>query len=404
MLGLEGPGLAIERDLVLFDARAAGRSTPDVCDRAGNADLRVAVADLDREQGIVAYRREVAACAAELERLGIDPGDYDVDAQVDDVEALRVALGYERWHVLGRSFGGLLALRLLQQHPSSVSSAVLVNPLSPDWYGFEHATPLADSAITHIYDICLGVAACRRAFPDGRSEVEAVHSSLLREPWRIAVDSSIVGAPHFTVNASDFMMVVGQLLYADFGMRQLPAVVHAFATRDSLAVGAAIERLAGTLGDQVMITQFSVWCRDAVTTDSRTAWERASEDYSAAMRDIWYIWLEVCEEWPVAPEASPDRRVPVVEVPVLIVSGALDPIVGLAPAERIARTLPNGRHIVFPATSHVLPASAPMAECAFRLMREFFRQPSIPLDAACADSIPPLRIMTGLSDLSATAR
>ena len=44
-----------------------------------------------------------------------------------DAEALREALGFERWAVLGHSFGGNVALEYALRYPQSLSHLVLVN-------------------------------------------------------------------------------------------------------------------------------------------------------------------------------------------------------------------------------------------------------------------------------------
>lgn len=50
------------------------------------------------------------------------------EALVADCEAVRVALGIERWTVLGHSFGGRIALRYAADHPERVAAAVFENP------------------------------------------------------------------------------------------------------------------------------------------------------------------------------------------------------------------------------------------------------------------------------------
>jgi proline iminopeptidase len=47
---------------------------------------------------------------------------------VEDCEALRQALGVERWALLGHSFGGRLALRYADKYPSRVTSLLFENP------------------------------------------------------------------------------------------------------------------------------------------------------------------------------------------------------------------------------------------------------------------------------------
>jgi proline iminopeptidase len=53
-------------------------------------------------------------------------GDYRMQRLVEDVEALRLALGVERVALIGHSFGGTLALEYAAAHPERVSHLVFV--------------------------------------------------------------------------------------------------------------------------------------------------------------------------------------------------------------------------------------------------------------------------------------
>lgn len=55
------------------------------------------------------------------------PGSgYTVDQAVEDLENLKKALGFEKWVVLGHSYGGYLAQRYTMKYPESVMGLVLV--------------------------------------------------------------------------------------------------------------------------------------------------------------------------------------------------------------------------------------------------------------------------------------
>jgi proline iminopeptidase len=62
---------------------------------------------------------------------------------VDDVEALRKALGIERWAVLGHSFGARLALRYAAGHPDSVTAVLFDCPPWDHAYGMPYLLELA---------------------------------------------------------------------------------------------------------------------------------------------------------------------------------------------------------------------------------------------------------------------
>ena len=59
-----------------------------------------------------------------------------------DADALRRALGYQRWAVLGHSFGGNVALEYALRYPASLSRLVLLDTGGDAWWGQEHASRL----------------------------------------------------------------------------------------------------------------------------------------------------------------------------------------------------------------------------------------------------------------------
>lgn len=54
-----------------------------------------------------------------------DTDAYRAERLAESLEALRVALGHERWHVVGYSMGGRVALAYTVRHPQRVASLVL---------------------------------------------------------------------------------------------------------------------------------------------------------------------------------------------------------------------------------------------------------------------------------------
>jgi proline iminopeptidase/L-proline amide hydrolase len=54
-----------------------------------------------------------------------DPANWNPARFVAELEAIRAALGVERWHVIGHSWGSALALEYAAAHPAHTASAVL---------------------------------------------------------------------------------------------------------------------------------------------------------------------------------------------------------------------------------------------------------------------------------------
>ena len=61
-----------------------------------------------------------------------------------DADALREELGFQRWAVLGHSFGGHVALEYALRYPASVSNLILVNTAGDAWWSREHAAEIVE--------------------------------------------------------------------------------------------------------------------------------------------------------------------------------------------------------------------------------------------------------------------
>ena len=85
-----------------------------------------------------------------------DPSLWTVRIFVEELDALREALGLERIHLLGHSWGGMLAIEYLLTKPSGVQSLVLSSSLSSTRFWVEEAQRLRSEMPAHI------VAAMRR--------------------------------------------------------------------------------------------------------------------------------------------------------------------------------------------------------------------------------------------------
>lgn len=59
-----------------------------------------------------------------------------------DAEALRQALGFDRWAVLGHSFGGNVALEYALRYPSSLSHLILMDTGGDQWWVSQNAPEL----------------------------------------------------------------------------------------------------------------------------------------------------------------------------------------------------------------------------------------------------------------------
>ena len=117
------------RDVIFVDARGTGLSQP----RLGCPEFdALAVAAFPNAPPRAAYLASVRQCRDRLRADGVDLDAYDSAENAEDLDELRIALGYDRWNVLGLSNGGLATLTLMRLHPEGIRSVVLDSPSSND--------------------------------------------------------------------------------------------------------------------------------------------------------------------------------------------------------------------------------------------------------------------------------
>ena len=118
------------------------------------------------------------------ERLGrhADLNEYSTLEAVEDFDAVRRWLGYDRINVIGGSYGSRVVLEYLRRHGDRTRTAVVAKPVPPDFkrpldYGRDGL-----NALHGIFAACKSDVACRRAFPDSPGQLDAVLRRLEREP------------------------------------------------------------------------------------------------------------------------------------------------------------------------------------------------------------------------------
>jgi pimeloyl-ACP methyl ester carboxylesterase len=151
----------------------------------------------------------------------------------------------------------------------------------------------------------------------------------------------------------------------------LPEVLRQAARGDYGPLYAAASLVGGDLAEQMnSALHYSVTCAEDVPRVTPEA--AAAALAGVRTRALTERALAVCDVWPrgVAPA---DATTPVTShVPVLILSGGLDPVTPPANGAEVAKHLPNSRHVVARGYGHIVTPHA----CGPRLISAFIDDPS----------------------------
>jgi len=366
-----------ERDVVMVDQRGTGGSNPLRCElRGGPSDT----------QGYTVTGFEdpdlLSACRHELEPTA-DPSLYATPLAMDDIDDVRVALGYDQINLLGLSWGSRSALVYLRQHPQHVRRVVLngVVPLALV-YSLYHAAD-SQNALDLVLDECAHDAACAAAFPYLRDELASVLQHLEQTPVPVMVQNPDTGEPAAVeLTRESFAEWLRWTLASRTGTRWLPRLIHS-----------AHEGQFGEIAqDLVETTQFynqrlafgqlmSVVCpADVSRIDPEQVPQLTQGTFMGAARVRKVI--AACAVWSQA-EMPAGYGDPVEsDVPTLLWSGTLDPQSPPRWGAEAAGHLANHLHLVVPDSHGV------QGPCIDAVTRDFLDSPSpLAADTSCTRAI-----------------
>lgn len=371
-----------EHDIVLVDQRGTGGSNrldcPDLPDGAKPGDAVVTAA--------------VQAC---LKQLPGDPRFYTTTVAVQDLDAVRAALGYKQVDLYGISYGTRVALQYLRAYPDSIRSVILDGVVPADLALGPDVSLDAQRALDLIFKRCDQDAACHQAFPDLTGSFAALQKDLESHPVNVQLRDPLTGAPRSEQLSWDKVAGTVRLMsYQSETVALLPLLIHqAAAQHDYLPLMSnallfrdeVSEGFAQGMGAAVICTEDAPF----ITPDRQ---QKLQDTYLGD--DAMSALVKSCQLWPRG-VMDPDFKRPVVSAkPVLLLSGEDDPITPPANAERVAKTLSDSLSLVDPGQGH----GNLFRGCVPRIAADFIDAGSVKgLDTACIKDMKPLPFFVNFS-------
>jgi pimeloyl-ACP methyl ester carboxylesterase len=355
------PEVAARFDIVGFDPRGVGKSTPITCGAAVPAFRATDLSpdDAAERRAVEAAAKAVAdECAAtEGPRLG-HLGTYEV---AHDVEVLRRALGEPQISFVGLSYGTLIGLLWAEAYPSSVRAMVLDGVADPEEGGGATSADQVRALEQTVRDIAAACGADPACPLRGRGGMLAAYDELARQVEAGAGADAGVGPTQLTYAA--FM--------ATYGPEHWPTLWNALA-RGLDGDLRGVRELADTFTGLVAYAPFAlVTCLDAPHPEGPAAWRRDARDAvrrSARFGAVLANELLPCAFWPQSPGRPHEVHAP--GTPPIVVFGSTgDVATPFASARRVAADLEDGVLVTVDQDGHVaLGASDCVAQVATRYL------------------------------------
>jgi pimeloyl-ACP methyl ester carboxylesterase len=350
------------RDLLVFDQRGTGSSGALSC------------SSLNQQGTIV---KLATACANEL---GAGRGSYRTADTVQDIEALRVAGGYDKLVLFGVSYGTKVAEDYAAAYPNNVEALVLDSVVLPDG-----PDPFQRSTLTNaprvLRDLC-SHKACKGATDSVVSDLSKLAAKLRKAALRGKVTLSSGSRQQLSMGQSDLVAI---LLAGDLNptlRAELPGSMRAALRGDAvpllrLAVrseglttglrltGRPIVAHQGSGGDSEALF-LATTCEEAPFAWTRTAGvDQRYNEITAAAKAIPKAQLgpfspaaavqggpiPLCIGWPdQSPTPTPTPALPAVRT--LVLDGQMDLRTPYEDALQIGQQIPGTSVVEVPFTGH----------------------------------------------------
>jgi pimeloyl-ACP methyl ester carboxylesterase len=378
--GYEESWVREERDVVFVSQRGTGGDNRIDCEIAASDD------DLQGYFDPLFNIDHFKACLEDLQKI-FDLTKYSTCLAADDINDIRLALGYDKINITGGSYGTRMSLVYMRRHPETVRTAILngVAPISFKNPLF-HA-PAAHEAIRLLMAECANDPDCNGAYPNLEDEFHAILDRLEKEPADTFVTHPTTDERvPIKLTKAAFVEALRMMMYSSVRTLHVPDRIHKAFLGDyepfaqlGMTSNRGVRQLLA-LGMLLCVT-----CAEDL--------DRISEEEIVEITGGTYLGDDrvrqqkaVCEIWPRSdiPESYGD---PVsVEVPVLLLSGTLDPVTPPRFGEAAAKHLPNSLHLVVPGAHGVGGA------CLTEIRKQFIESGSVEgLDISCTKDLKKLK-------------
>ena len=381
-----------ERDIVIIDQRGTGLSDPPLYCREALFRLDEILQSHHAEHAELVLEI-LTDCHARLARNGVQFETYHSENIARDIVNVLSALGYERWNLVGVSYGSRLALAMMRDYPQHLRSVILDSVYPPQADIYLDAYYHGERALQVLFDACLASERCNARYPDLKTVFHRVYERLNQTPLTATYSPPRFKTLDIEISGYRFYDWVFSWHYEIDSIRRIPALIYDLDrgfTENAVRLGVAFEANMTSLS---LGMHYTVQCQE--------------EFDSALNRDYWsmleahphlggYLRYPVegvatlsrlCRLWQAQPRPLSVNDPVASDVPALLLSGNYDPITPPIYADMAGDTLTTAYNFVLPHVGHGVLRSD---RCAVDIAVAFINTPLSEPDSSCIAQTQPI--------------
>ncbi len=379
------------RDLVYFAQRGTQNAEPFL----NCPEEKAAEEEMARPRTFDEHLRVeievLRTCHTRLVDEGVNLDAFNSLENAADIDTIRQALGYDQIVYYGESYGTILGQHLMREFPDILEAVILDGTTSlSTTYWEEDSVRKYQIVLDRIVELCDASPQCRDAYPDFAENLEAIYQQAQTDPLQVTLTTSGGTTLDVLVDGSVLASTMYTNLYLTDNIAKYPRTVQEMLAGDVSTFQQFFSLANSAFSDTGTMMHAAVVCSEDPVASDDSLNEPEGDVYAMALehaREGVASYSEICDLVNVSPIDETDENVSS-ELPVLILSGALDPATPNFRSDEVAETLPNSFTFLFPYGSHV--QLDPASNCAVKIMAQFVADPFSQPDGSCIDTLPPM--------------
>ena len=374
-----------KRDFIIFDQRGTGFSQPALdCPENTELTYELLGQHLSFEDEAAMLIEAISRCRERLLEEGVNLSVYTSTESAADLRDLRLTLGYDRWNLLGISYGTKLALTAMRDSPEGIRSVILDSSYPLDVDAYTTFLSRADRAFRVLFDNCIAHPACNEAYPQLESTFFQLVEDLNQEPVTFPITHPITGETYdFLLDGDGLVEFLFRSLYRTSLLRFLPDIIlfardGNYNTLSSLQGSFLRELDLFSIG-----MNLSVQCGEEASfssldevIDSAKGYPRLRQYFHTDQDPIFTI----CQEWGAKRADSIENKPVSSDISTLVLAGEYDPATPPEWGQLAAKNLSNSYTFEFPGIGH---GASVADECPLSVALAFLDSPTSAPDAGC---------------------
>jgi pimeloyl-ACP methyl ester carboxylesterase len=368
-----------DRDVILFDYRGSGYSTPELCPTLGTAIWELLRDDLPLSQLDREITKLAENCIAELQQNQLDPNFYGTDTKTRDALRLLEALGFEEVNLYGVSNGTYSIQNFLlnaHDHPIKIRT-ILSDSNVPSWIATNGTMAIYyRKSLEQILGACSQNANCEAAFPNLLGRWNQFLENLAHRPLFFE------GGEEMVLNYYEINAIIHQLLYDSRNYKHIPVLLETLMERDIRFFQNLYPRFKNQVEDinGTSLVNYT-YDRKLGRTGSLSLKTRETNEFpNNQLFDLFWDYYTIDT---LFTGNSNDTLSFESSIPTLLLAGEFDPVTPPEWSAKMQERYINSHYFVLPKIGH----GAITSPCGMNLYKQFLANPNTKITTSCLDTL-----------------